>query len=207
MPLRLDKRILKRMKKYQIIYADPAWEYDTKECLAKNSILNGELNKHYTTLTMEQLKALNIESLADENCLLFIWVVSPMLVEGIEVLKAWGFKYATIAFVWHKQKANPGHYTMSECEICLVGKRGTIPQPRGERNIRQFLSLGRGKHSEKPPEIRKRIEAMFPTQNKVELFARSRGGFWSMDEYEGWDVWGNQVERSIKLETSDSNGS
>jgi len=104
MPLRLDKRILKRMKKYQIIYADPAWEYSTKECLAKNSILNGELNKHYTTLTMEQLKALNIESLADENCLLFIWVVSPMLVEGIEVLNAWGFKYATLLLYGIKRK-------------------------------------------------------------------------------------------------------
>jgi N6-adenosine-specific RNA methylase IME4 len=38
---------------------------------------------------------------------------------------------------------------------------------------------------------------MFPTQNKVELFARQRGGFWSMDEYAGWDVWGNEVENSI----------
>lgn len=191
-------------KRYQIIYADPAWEYDTKECLAKTSILDGEDNKHYSTLTMAELKKLNVQSISDTNCLLFIWVVSPMLDEGIEVLKSWGFKYATIAFVWHKQKVNPGHYTMSECEICLVGKRGSIPTPRGKRNIRQFLSMGRGKHSEKPPEIRKRIEAMFPTQDKVELFARSRGGFWSMDEYEGWDVWGNQVERSIKLETSGS---
>ena len=186
-------------KKYQIIYADPAWEYDTKECLAKTSILDGENNKHYSTLTMAELKKLDVQSISDKNCLLFIWVVSPMLDEGIEVLKAWGFKYATIAFIWHKQKTNPGHYTMSECEICLVGKRGSIPTPRGERNIRQFLSMGRGKNSEKPPEIRKRIEAMFPTQDKVELFARRREGFWPMDDYIGWDVWGNQIESNVEI--------
>jgi N6-adenosine-specific RNA methylase IME4 len=186
--------------KYNIIYADPAWEYNTKECLAKTSILNGEINTHYNTLTMDGLKSLNVESLADDDCLLFIWVVSPMLDEGIEVLKSWGFKYATIAFIWHKQKTNPGHYTMSECEICLVGKRGRIPTPRGARNVKQFLSMGRGKHSEKPPEIRKRIELMFPTQNKLEMFARRRGGFWSMDDYKGWDVWGNEVDNSITIE-------
>jgi N6-adenosine-specific RNA methylase IME4 len=177
--------------KYNIIYADPAWEYNTKECLAKTSILNGEINTHYNTLTMDGLKSLNVESLADDDCLLFIWVVSPMLDEGIEVLKSWGFKYATIAFIWHKQKTNPGHYTMSECEICLVGKRGRIPTPRGARNVRQFLSEMRGKHSAKPIEIQKRIELMFPTQNKLEMFARNKR--------EGWHSWGNEVVSDVVL--------
>ena len=127
--------------------------------------------------------------------MLFLWVVSPMLKEGIAVMEAWGYKYATIAFIWHKQRTNPGHYTMSECEICLVGKRGTIPTPRGARNIRQFLSEMRGKHPAKPNEIRNRIEQMFPTQNKVELFARKN--------VEGWDAWGNEVENSIHLSVGD----
>lgn len=115
----------------------------------------------------------------------------PDVKEGIEVMEAWGFKYATIAFIWHKQRTNPGHYTMSECEICLVGKRGTIPTPRGARNVRQFLSEMRGKHSAKPNEIRTRIETMFPTQNKVELFARKN--------VLGWDAWGNECENSITI--------
>ena len=109
-----------------------------------------------------------------------------MLKEGIEVMEAWGFKYATIAFVWHKQRTNPGHYTMSECEICLVGKHGTIPNPRGARNVKQFLSEMRGRHSAKPNEIRTRIETMFPTQNKIELFARIKS--------EGWDVMGFEID-------------
>jgi len=179
------------MKKYQIIYADPAWEYNTKECLAKTSILNGELNTHYSTMALKDLKALDVQSISDNNCMLFLWVVSPMLKEGIEVMESWGFKYATIAFVWHKQRTNPGHYTMSECEICLIGKQGTIPTTRGARKVRQILSEMRGKHSAKPNEIRTRIETMFPMQKKIELFARIKP--------EGWDVWGNEVESSVAL--------
>jgi len=179
------------MKKYDIIYADLAWQYKTKESLAKTSILNGKLNTHYGTMTIAELGGLPLGSISDKNSMLFMWVVSPMLDDGIELMKKWGFKYSTIAFIWHKQRANPGHYTMSECEICLVGRRGKIPTPRGARNVRQFLSEMRGKHSAKPIEIRKRIELMFPTQTKLEMFARQSA--------EGWDAWGNEVENSIDL--------
>ena len=92
---------------------------------------------------------------------------SPMLDDGIELMKKWGFKYSTIAFIWHKQRANPGHYTMSECEICLVGRRGKIPTPRGARNVRQFLSEMRGKHSAKPTEIRKKTNMQLIECNKT----------------------------------------
>lgn len=179
------------VKKFQIIYADPAWQYKSKECLAKKSILNGKLNTHYDTLDLKDLKDLPIKNITDNDCLLFLWVVSPMLDDCIDVLKSWGFKYSTIGFIWYKQKTNPGSYTMSECEICLIGKKGKIPQPRGERNVRQFLSEMRTKHSCKPKEIRNRIEKMFPTQDKIELFAR--------EKVNGWDVWGNEVKSDIKL--------
>ena len=139
-------------------------------------------------MTIEDLKGLPVKEISDCNCLLFMWIVSPMLPEAVELMTSWGFEYATIAFVWYKQKTNPGHYTMSECEICIVGKKGKIPEPRGERNIRQFLSKERGKHSKKPADIRYRITQMFPTQKKIELFSR--------EKIEGWDCWGNEVPTS-----------
>ena len=143
--------------------------------------------KHYPTMTLKELKAMKpfVDDLSDTNCLMFMWTSSPHLDQAIDLLKSWGFSWATIAFVWDKQKLNPGFYTMSQCEIVLLGKRGRIPQPRGARNVRQFLSEERGRHSAKPHEIRKRIEAMFPTQNKIEMFAR--------ESVEGWDCWGNEV--------------
>lgn len=127
-------------KKYNIIYADPPWQYRSKECLAKKSILNGELNVHYPTMTLDEIKQLPIPKIAEKDSLLFLWVVSPMLDDCMEVLKSWGYRYATIGFVWDKQKPNPGSYTMSQCEVCLIGKKGKIPTPRGIRNARQFLS-------------------------------------------------------------------
>jgi N6-adenosine-specific RNA methylase IME4 len=161
----------------------------TKALLLQNPCYS---NEHYGTMTIDELKKMPIKDIANENSLCFMWLVSPKVDLGIEVLKEWGFTFVTIAFIWHKQRTNPGYYTMSECEICVVGKKGKIPTPRGSRNERQFLSELRTKHSKKPDEIRNRINKMFPEQNKIELFARQR--------YENWDAWGNEVEGSVNLE-------
>ena len=150
-------------------------------------------------MTHKELSALPIVDFAHSDSVLFMWVTSPLLEEGLEVMKSWGFKYGTIAFCWNKVNPMPGSYTISQVEICLVGRKGKIPQPRGLRNIRQFLEEKRTKHSRKPAEIRERIELMFPEQEKVELFAR--------EKTEGWDVWGNEVEcdcsLNLKKESSD----
>jgi N6-adenosine-specific RNA methylase IME4 len=148
-------------------------------------------------MTLQQLKALNVKALADASgCLLFMWTSSPHLPQALELMKAWGFDYKTIAFVWEKQKTNPGYYTMSQVEICIVGKRGTIPKNRGSRNERQFLSEMRGRHSAKPAEIRNRITRMFPQHKKVELFAR--------ESTEGWAVWGNEIQNTAVVVTATS---
>lgn len=171
--------------KYQIIYADPPWDYKGQKQTGKHKTSGGAAD-HYPTVKLKDLKEMDVPSLCDDDCLIFMWTSSPHLDQAIELMKAWGFKWATVGFVWDKQKVNPGFYTMSQVELCLIGKKGKIPQPRGARNIRQLVSIERGKHSAKPHEVRQRIELMFPTQNKIELFAR--------DEVEGWDCHGNEVE-------------
>src|SRR5690606_6575642 len=91
----------------------------------------------------------------------------------------------TVAFVWNKMVHNPGRYTLSYCELCLLFKRGRIPSPRGARNVKQLVNERRGEHSEKPAEVRRRIERMFPQQSKIELFARA--------QIKGWTAWGLDV--------------
>ena len=160
-------------KKYSIVYADPPWQYNTNECVSKKSTLSKTNSEVYPTMRLEDLKKINVKKIInDKECLLFMWVVSPMLKEGIELLESWGFSYITVAFVWYKQRHSMGHYTLAECELCILGKIGKIPTPRGSTNISQFLSQKRGDHSSKPHEIRKRIMKMFPSQNKLEMFAR-----------------------------------
>lgn len=170
-------------KKYEIIYADPPWLYRDNRSLSEVSLLNKEQGGHYPVMCTEDLKSLDVLSVAAEDCLLFMWATSPKLDEAIELGVCWGFKYVTVGFVWEKGVTNPGNYTLSSCEVCLVFKRGKIPQPRGARNVRQYVFAARGAHSEKPFEVRRRIELMFPSQAKLELFGRRR--------FDGWDVWGN----------------
>jgi N6-adenosine-specific RNA methylase IME4 len=172
---------------YSIIYADPPWDY--KGQLQHNGAGGRETGgaiRYYPTVTTEEMKSWNIGNIVANDCLLFMWTSSPHLDQAIDLGKAWGFSWGTVAFVWDKQKPNPGYYTMSQCELCLVFKKGKIPQPRGERNIRQLVSSCREGHSKKPSEVRHRIELMFPKQNKIELFARQK--------VDGWDSMGLEVD-------------
>jgi N6-adenosine-specific RNA methylase IME4 len=164
--------------KYQVIYADPPWEYNNSQHGGSADLLSGSASTHYDTMQIEDIKAMPVSTITDDDCLCYMWVGSPMLDVAIEVLTSWGFKYTTIAFVWDKQVVNPGNYTMSQIELVIVGKKGKIPQPRGSRNERQFLSKARTVHSEKPHDIRERITRMHPFQNKLEMFSRHTTTDW-----------------------------
>lgn len=184
-------------KKYQVIYADPPWDYGGKTQYDKSVIKsqNVEFEKNiflssasfqYPTIKLKQLKELNIESISDNNCLLFMWTTGPQMANSIELGEAWGFEYKTVAFVWDKMVHNPGRYALSQTEFVLAFKKGKFPQPRGARNVRQFIQVHRREHSVKPVEVIDGITKMFPTQEKIELFARNK--------YDGWDSWGLETD-------------
>ena len=174
-------------QRYAIIYADPPWDYRGQlQHAGPGSGDSGGAIRHYETVTLSDLRRLDVASIAEVDSLLFLWATSPHLDQAIELGKAWGFDWATVAFVWDKQRVNPGYYTMSQCELCLVFKRGRIPTPRGARNVRQLVSQPRGEHSRKPAEVRERIRTMFPDLRKIELFGRDA-------ELDGWDVWGAEI--------------
>lgn len=186
-------------KKYQIIYADPPWDYGGKMQYDKTTIKDENIGFEkkiflssatfkYPTLKLSQLKALNVPSIAADDCLLFMWTTGPQMSNSIELGTAWGFEYKTIAFVWDKMVHNPGRYTLSQTEFVLAFKKGKFPQPRGARNVRQMVQVHRGAHSVKPTEVIDGITKMFPEQEKIELFARNN--------YIGWDNWGLEIPGS-----------
>lgn len=173
-------------EKYDIIYADPPWDYKGQlQHAGPGSKDTGGAERHYPTVTSAELKQLDLPRIAARDCLLFMWATNPHLDQAIDLGKSWGFAWATVAFVWDKIRVNPGFYTLSQCELCLVFKRGKIPRPRGARNVRQLVQVKRGAHSTKPLEVRRRIDEMFPEQKKIELFARYL--------VEGWEAWGLEV--------------
>lgn len=183
-------------EKFDIIYADPPWDYNGKLQFDNSSKDSEKINLSkkifissaafkYPTLKTKELMKLPLQDIAKDDCLLFMWVTNPHLDQALELGKAWGFEYRTVAFVWDKMVHNPGIYTLSNCELCLVFKRGKIPSPRGARNIQQLIRSPRKKHSEKPSEVMEAIEKMFPSQKRIELFSRRKT--------KGWSVWGLDV--------------
>ena len=184
--------------KFSILYADPPWHYNGKLQFDKTAtsarnkgwkkdVFVSAASFKYPTVRTSELKGLNVESIAEDDSLLFLWATNPHLQQAIELGAAWGFEYKTVAFVWNKMVHNPGQYTMSYCELCLLFKRGRIPRPRGERNVKQLINCRRKRHSEKPAQVAENIERMFPTQRKIELFARARK--------DGWHAWGLDAAR------------
>lgn len=80
-------------KKYNIIYADPPWKYDRNK-------VQGAAEKHYSTMTVDDLCKLPVADICDKDAILFMWATFPQLREALQVIEAWGFKYRTIGFVW-----------------------------------------------------------------------------------------------------------
>ncbi len=173
--------------RFAILYADPPWDYKGQlQHAGEGSGDTGGAKRHYPTVPLGELKRLPVSRIAASDSLLFLWATSPHLDQAIDLGRAWGFAWATVAFIWDKVRVNPGHYTLSQCELCLVFKRGRIPHPRGARNIRQYLQEKRSRHSAKPEEVRRRIEAMFPDHPRIELFARR--------QIPGWTCWGLEAQ-------------
>ena len=178
-------------KKYQIIYADPPWQFSSKELQKYNGKRFTSMDKHYPTQHKDWIKNLPIKNIADNNCALFLWSTDAHIKEAIEVMESWGFKYITIVFIWEKitktgkTVANLGAWTMKNYEICLLGTRGKMLQYKKANNIYQKVKALRTKHSKKPSEVRNRIVQLFGDLLRIELFARQKT--------EGWDVWGNEV--------------
>lgn len=178
-------------KKYNIIYADPPWQYKDK-ALAGN---RGACCK-YDVMTIEDIKALPINNIADNDCILFIWVTFPLLQAGLDTIKAWGFVYKTIGFNWVKKNKKSdswfwgmGNWTRSNPELCLIGIKGK--PKRLSAKVHSIIDTPIEEHSKKPDIARDKIIELVGDLPRIELFARQKAN--------GWDVFGNEVESDIIL--------
>ena len=179
-------------KKYSIIYADPPWFFRNRQPISTIKFRkNVHISERYPVMQTEEIKKLKVQEICEPNCVLFIWTTGVHVPHAIEVIKAWGFKYKTLAFVWRKLTktkkcaVNMGMWTMPSTELCLLAIKGKPHELLISRKVRQYTETIRREHSQKPDEVRNKIVDMFGDLPKIELFAR--------DRYEGWDVWGNEI--------------
>jgi N6-adenosine-specific RNA methylase IME4 len=161
---------------FPVLYVDPPWRYEFAD--ATRAIEN-----QYPTMTLDDIKALDVP--AADDAVMFMWVTSPKLADGLDVLTAWGFEYRT-CMVWVKDKIGMGYYARQQHELLLIAKRGNPRAPDPEDRPSSVLTAARGEHSAKPDEMYELIERMYPLAEKCEMFQRrSRNG---------WAGWGNQAE-------------
>ena len=175
--------------KYNIIYADPPWRYESGK-------VQGAAENHYPTMSIDNLCALPVAELTAKDCALFLWATFPQLPEALRLIKAWGFQYKTVAFVWLKRnRKNPtwfyglGYWTRGNAEICLLATKGK--PKRQSAGVHQFIISPIEQHSKKPDEARQKILALMGDLPRLELFARQKAP--------GWDVWGNEIASDITL--------
>jgi N6-adenosine-specific RNA methylase IME4 len=181
-------------KKYNIIYADPPWQF--------NSVKSGGSMKsgaaaHYSVMSLDQLKALDVAALCEKDCVLVMWYVSSQPQEALDLVKAWGFTLKNMnAFIWRKLSTNliphfgMGYWTRAGAECALIAVRG---KPKAEcRSIRQVRDEPIGAHSEKPAIFRDDIVKLCGDLPRLEMFARVAAP--------GWDVFGNEVDNSVHID-------
>jgi len=175
-------------KKYKIIYADPPWQYNNQN--TGGSMISGSKNQ-YPTMSVDEIKRLPVPKISDKNSCLFLWVTTPFLPDGIEIMKEWGFNYKTSIY-WRKiMSLGMGFWFRGQVEVLLFGIRGNIKAFRSQKC--NFIQSKCYKHSQKPKEIYgiiRDISIKFNLNPKIELFAR--------EQIEGWDVWGNQTPNTIQ---------
>jgi site-specific DNA-methyltransferase (adenine-specific) len=186
-------------KKYKIIYADPPWKYgDARNYPTKNNPTGaGGAVKHYEVMSLEELRILPVQSIADEDCALFMWATGPKMDWAVDVIKAWGFRFVTIPFVWIKvkndysdvRKDGIGSYTLNNAEYILLGKKGAYW--RESTTVKQVGMYPKLKHSEKPKEFREAIVSLLGDVSRIELFARQK--------VKGWDYWGNEIGENYDI--------
>lgn len=180
---------------YGAILADPPWKFETW-----GSQENSEhcVERHYSTMTIDEISKLPVGDLAAKDAVLFIWICWPTMHRALEVIESWGFTYKTCAFCWIKANGTQvdmfgenfpvqigtGYWTRSNSEVCLLATRG---QPkRLNADVRQGIIAPRREHSRKPDGVHERIERLVAGPY-LELFARQKRA--------GWDVWGNQTDK------------
>ena len=182
------------MKKYGVILADPPWRYS-------NSGISGAAEKHYNTMSTDELCALPIGEIAKQDSVLIMWATWPMLEDAIRIINAWGFKYKT-GMPWVKLRGIPAIDLFGKTRLKVIAGQGWwfrgVTEPilisvRGNARPPDVVPIGlmseRFEHSKKPTNAHEYAELL--PGPYLELFARR--------PHPGWDVWGNEVETSIEI--------
>jgi len=203
--------------KARVLVADPPWNFS--DTLHMSSTKRGA-SANYNTLTLEDLKSLPVKEIAENDAVLALWCPSSLLQEGLDVMKAWGFRQ-TQTHIWVKTKKVPlgnivkdilkgkfefgldsilsfgmGRLFRGTHELVLIGVRGKVYQYLNNKSQRSVHFYPGTKHSTKPEALQDMLDLMF-SGNKLEMFARRDRAGWICVGLECPSTMGTDIRDSL----------
>jgi N6-adenosine-specific RNA methylase IME4 len=151
---------IKCFVKFSVFLADPSWQYD--HSYSENRVIENQC----PTMTLEEIIALPVKDICTRSAVLYLWVTSPKLQEGLYVMGEWGFTYRS-SMVWVKDQYEMGYWAISKHKYLLIGTKGKMPCPDPKLRPESVISAKRCKHSEKPDDVYRIIEKAYPTLKKI----------------------------------------
>jgi len=186
---------------FATILADPPWQFQNRT--GKVAPEHRRLLR-YPTMELQEILDLPVADFAAARSHLYLWCPNALLMEGLRVMKAWGFTYKS-NIVWFKIRKDGGpdgrgvgFYFRNVTELVLFGVRGSMRTLKPGRTQVNTLATRKREHSRKPDEIYDIIEACSPGPY-LELFARFCR--------DGWRQWGNEdVEENSRANVAHRKG-
>ena len=161
---------------YDIISIDPPWNYGRKYDPDGSRVANP-----YPEMTNEDIK--NIELPLNDNAVVFLWTTHKFLPIAFEILNHWELEYKA-TMVWDKVNIGMGNWFRMQCEFCLVGIKN---KPFwNNTKFSELIKEKRREHSRKP-------DSFFNLIN--EICAGRKLEYFSREKRDGWDVFGNDVNK------------
>jgi N6-adenosine-specific RNA methylase IME4 len=186
-PAAAEDLLSKGLGQFGTILADPPWQFTNRT--GKMAPEHKRLSR-YSTMTLEEIMELPVSQMALPQSHLYLWVPNALILEGLEVMKRWGFTYKT-NLVWYKirQDGGPdgrgvGFYFRNVTELILFGTRGSLRTLDPGRRQVNIITSRKREHSRKPDQLYEIIEQCSPGPY-LELFARYCRS--------GWSQWGNEI--------------
>jgi N6-adenosine-specific RNA methylase IME4 len=176
------------------ILVDPPWRFQSNSAAKPGR----NARRHYPTMSLDEIMEIPVHDIAAQDCHLFMWATGPNLIQAVQVMSHWRFKYSAMGFVWVKLKPNSasrlfyslddlhtglGYTTRHNAEYVLLAKKGR--PKRIAKDVREIILSPVREHSRKPPEIYERIES-YCGGPRLELFPG--------EPRAGWTQWGNPLK-------------
>jgi N6-adenosine-specific RNA methylase IME4 len=162
---------------FDLVYTDPPWQMG-------NAGSDSAPEAHYRTRPTAEIA--DQPPPTGEHAVLYLWAVTSMLEDALEVMRAWGFAYKSQQ-VWVKPSIKLGVYFRNRHELLLFGRKGNYPVPEPDKRVDSVIEAPCGRHSAKPEIFYELIERSYPRASKLELYHRGK-------PRPGWTTWGNESQ-------------